>query len=110
MAVAGHSPSSLPWPAMVQGQEEEEEEARWRGRPCQGKQLPVPAASAGERALERDQEPGWLAGRRRQSASPAECRDLARAQLGRLLFFYYFFSPPGQLIPSIFNELPQVAQ
>ena len=70
---------------------------------------PVPAAGAGERALEQDQEPGWLAGRRRQSASPAECRDLALAQLGRL-FFFFFFSPPGQLIPSIFNELPQVAQ
>lgn len=69
---------------------------------------PVLAAGAGERALEQDQEPGWLAGRQRQSASPAECRDLAQAQLGRLFFF--FLSPPGQLIPSIFNELPQVAQ
>lgn len=61
------------------------------------------------RVLEQDQEPGWLAGRQRQSASPAECRDLALAQLGRLLFFF-FFPRPGQLIPSIFNELPQVAQ
>lgn len=51
---------------------------------------PVPAVGAGERVLEQDQELGWLAGRRRQSASPAECRDLALAQLGRLYFFFFF--------------------
>lgn len=70
---------------MLQGQEEK---ARWCRHPCRGNQIPVPAAGAGERVLEQDQEPGWLAGRRRQSASPAECRDLALAQLGRLFFFF----------------------
>lgn len=39
--------------------------------------------------LEQDQEPGWLAGRQRQSASPAECRDLALDQLGRLFLFFF---------------------
>lgn len=52
------------------------------------------------RVLEQDQEPGWLAGRQRQSASPAECRDLALAQLGRLFFFYFFF--PSRTADSIY--------
>lgn len=59
----------------------------------------APAAGAGERVLEKDQEPGWLAGRQRQSASPAECRDLALAQLGRLFFFFFF---PSRTADSIY--------
>lgn len=61
---------------------------------------PVPAAGAGERALEQDQEPGWLAGRQRQSASPAECRDLAPAQLGSFFFLVFFF--PSRTADSIY--------
>lgn len=48
--------------------------------------------------LEQDQEPGWLAGRQRQSASPAECRDLALDQLGRLFLFFF----PSRTADSIY--------
>lgn len=67
--------SALAQTSDAEGQREEEA--------ARVSKCPVPAAGAGERALEQDQEPGWLAGRRRQAASPAESRDLALAQMGR---------------------------
>lgn len=55
--------------------------------------------------LEQDQEPGWLAGKEAVSI-PGREQGLGTASVVRLCFF----PPLGQLIPSIFNELPQVAQ
>lgn len=61
--------------------------------------------------LEQDQEPGWLAGWQSEAVSiPSRVQGLGTGSAGEVVFFFYFFSPPGQLIPSIFNELAQVAQ
>lgn len=68
--------------------------------PTVGAEEPSAGARAGARLA------GWQA---EAVSIPSRVQALGAGSAGEVIFFL-FFSPPGQLIPSIFNELAQVAQ